>query len=751
MTPDQLGKIIAAAASSDIARYSWQGRGVAPPGYTKGMAVAFGQACEDLKAGAAYAVAMAVANTGNGLRDALAWYNARFSNLGMANDRDGIDTLRHLFVLMLGLGMRESSGQYCCGRDTSAHNVQADTAEAGLFQQSWDWHSASPELAKALVVKWLAAPVDSGLLAIFKEGVKVEPGDLDIYGSGDGATFQTLAKSRPLFAVQEAGVGLRCLRNHWGPINTRAAELMPQADSMFRMVQTIMDGTAVQTIPDITKPRHDPSWPPAPPWPPLVNNADREAIFGSYRYVSAPEAGNPEAIRILGTWEHDNITFVPIPQMAKRGLGKGMQFHKLGAKQLQQMWADWEAAGLLDRILEFDGSFVPRFVRGSRTNLSNHSFGCAFDVNYAQNTLGAIPALAGDKGSVRELVPIANKNGFFWGGHYSGRKDGMHFELTRVAGGAKIETRDLAWGQAALNKLGQVPPLAVDNDNGPRTKAALRAFQQRAGKTVDGLWGPETAEALGAALAAQAASPGAPGGVPTPAEESPLYGLPYFYLIGSESAQLPGDIGTITEVPFDMARPGLGVGVKYGNLFDEEYDDKTGVGAYGPYLKGDDVASEYGEGQIDPHKEAWGRNILDQLGRAKKQGFGFIEWDNPDAEGYRIDPDVLVALEASKAAGIQVVAKNAKLTTDATLYLRHPTVVACVVEKSAGSPQEYDRLRALAGKPKLPIIFVFFGDNRALAQQTAAQIIAQQFKGMSVTFSGTGEYATCEVILAPIS
>jgi hypothetical protein len=51
----------------------------------------------------------------------------------MANDRDGPETLRPLFALMLGHGMRESSGRYCEGRDRSAENVASDTAEAGLF------------------------------------------------------------------------------------------------------------------------------------------------------------------------------------------------------------------------------------------------------------------------------------------------------------------------------------------------------------------------------------------------------------------------------------------------------------------------------------------------------------------------------------------------------------------------------------------------------------------------------------------
>ena len=35
------------------------------------------------------------------------------------------------------------------------------------------------------------------------------------------------------------------------------------------------------------------------------------------------------------------------------------------------------------------------------------------------------------KGSVRQLVPIANELGFYWGGHFN-RRDGMHFEMARI-------------------------------------------------------------------------------------------------------------------------------------------------------------------------------------------------------------------------------------------------------------------------------------------------------------------------------
>jgi hypothetical protein len=174
------------------------------------------------------------------------------------------------------------------------------------------------------------------------------------------------------------------------------------------------------------------NFPPPPNFPPLVSNDQRAAIFGRFDYISAPTGDMPESIQILGDWEDKNILRVEIPQMGKALGGKGpkaMRFHRLAANQLKALWAEWESEKLLDRILTFDGAFVPRFVKGSRTTLSNHAFGTAFDINYTNNKLGARPALVGDKGSVRELVQAANRCGFYWGGHFRGRPDGMHFEV----------------------------------------------------------------------------------------------------------------------------------------------------------------------------------------------------------------------------------------------------------------------------------------------------------------------------------
>lgn len=54
----------------------------------------------------------------------------------------------------------------------------------------------------------------------------------------------------------------------------------------------------------------------------------------------------------------------------------------------------------------------------------------------------------------------------------------------------------VAWVQASLNCLGQDPPLATDGSYGPATIAAVKAFQEANGLTVDGMAGLETLKTL---------------------------------------------------------------------------------------------------------------------------------------------------------------------------------------------------------------------------------------------------------------
>jgi hypothetical protein len=233
-----LDRICQFAAAAAITRYNWSDRGRAPLGYVKGMAVVYGTAYSKLRDGDPAACATAAAATTGRDTDALSWYQDRFNELGMSNAVAGADTLRHLYILLMGLGMRESSGRYCEGRDLSESNTTADTAEAGLFQMSWNTHSSSPFIPQ-LFAQYSQKP--QGFLSIFQEGVTCGHKGFVNYGEGDGASFQQLCKSCPAFAVEAAAIGLRVLRPHWGPLNNHAAEVRPEADDLLKGVQAIVD------------------------------------------------------------------------------------------------------------------------------------------------------------------------------------------------------------------------------------------------------------------------------------------------------------------------------------------------------------------------------------------------------------------------------------------------------------------------------------------------------------------------------
>lgn len=175
-------------------------------------------------------------------------------------------------------------------------------------------------------------------------------------------------------------------------------------------------------------------FPPEPAFRPLSSTDERQRRFGPLHYEPAPRPDNPEAIRILDGWEADNIVTVTIPQLAGvEGLHKAgrVRFHRKAAAQLVALWAAWEKRGLVARVRTWAGAYAPRFIRGSRTVLSNHAFGTAFDINAAWNPLGAQPALPGTPGCLLDLVPVAQEFGFYWGGHFT-RRDGMHFEVAKL-------------------------------------------------------------------------------------------------------------------------------------------------------------------------------------------------------------------------------------------------------------------------------------------------------------------------------
>jgi hypothetical protein len=90
-----------------------------------------------------------------------------------------------------------------------------------------------------------------------------------------------------------------------------------------------------------------------------------------------------------------------------------------------------------------DWGYCFRQVRGSTTNLSNHSSGTAIDLNATKHPLGKVGTFPIEK--VPMIRALAKKYGLIWGGDYRNRKDEMHFEIALTP----------AKAAALIEKLGQ--------------------------------------------------------------------------------------------------------------------------------------------------------------------------------------------------------------------------------------------------------------------------------------------------------
>lgn len=227
------------AAGSSCYRYQWLNRGQMPRGYAKGVALSFARGvCAPNRSDLAV---VSMAKTTNTQRDALAWYSAEFAALNLNNTVAGLATYRHTYTLLLGLGMRESSGEHCIGRDMSATNTTADSAEAGAWQTSYDSRGSSPELP--ILFAQYRASSRGCFLSAYAEGVTCSAADWQNWGTGDGAVFQQLEKECPGFAAEYAAVMLRVnggSLGHYGPLRTKAAEIRTECDAMLQGVQAIV-------------------------------------------------------------------------------------------------------------------------------------------------------------------------------------------------------------------------------------------------------------------------------------------------------------------------------------------------------------------------------------------------------------------------------------------------------------------------------------------------------------------------------
>jgi peptidoglycan hydrolase-like protein with peptidoglycan-binding domain len=229
------------ADASPIDEYEWPDRGISPPGYITGMSLCYAITAQDFEKAAAYAGTMAK-GLGSSDVDALKWYESDLKAKGCKLDT-AADRLRSLFVLMIGLSMRESSGRYCEGRDLSAgsSSTQSDTCEAGLMQTSWNIRSADASLPGLLTEYWNNP---NGFRQEFAENVDPTAENLDVAGTGEGARYQWLAKFCPAFAVMTSGVGLRKRKDHWGPIKRKEVTINKDAWALLKQIDDTLASIA---------------------------------------------------------------------------------------------------------------------------------------------------------------------------------------------------------------------------------------------------------------------------------------------------------------------------------------------------------------------------------------------------------------------------------------------------------------------------------------------------------------------------
>lgn len=152
--------------------------------------------------------------------------------------------------------------------------------------------------------------------------------------------------------------------------------------------------------------------------------------FGDFNYI---EIGGGE-IRILGSWAHKNIVTVTIDELKHVVRDGRIECHRAIAGPMRAAFAEVGRRNLTDRILKWDGCWVPRHMSWNPSrSLSRHSWAIAFDINAHWNGYGDAPKGKGEHGSVVELVPIFESHGFAWGGYFrpDSYRDGMHFEFCK--------------------------------------------------------------------------------------------------------------------------------------------------------------------------------------------------------------------------------------------------------------------------------------------------------------------------------
>lgn len=128
--------------------------------------------------------------------------------------------------------------------------------------------------------------------------------------------------------------------------------------------------------------------------------------------------GNPEDEKFMVVWD--------VPSELELGvIPKKIYCNKDLIVPLGDAFKNIISRNLISELKTWDGCFNIRKKRGA-PSYSLHSWGLAIDINAAWNGFGKTPTMSID------LVRCFTDVGFDWGGYWSSRPDGMHFQLKSI-------------------------------------------------------------------------------------------------------------------------------------------------------------------------------------------------------------------------------------------------------------------------------------------------------------------------------
>ncbi|WP_406029597.1 M15 family metallopeptidase [Nocardioides sp. NBC_00163] len=221
------------------------------------------------------------------------------------------------------------------------------------------------------------------------------------------------------YAPQPPGLAAAVVNHKWGEemgmekgnaLIVSTAAIAP--NRVVKPIQTVVGSDAsVQRLDVVARAGLDPN----APQKAYVVGTVAEAV-GNYTY----RANGDGTITPASSWVSSHIVTAQVPILGS------VTCNKVMIPQLRAALQEVVDRGLAKKInpSQYAGCFYPRFIANT-TQLSNHAFGTAVDLNTAGNQRGTVGEMD------RTVVSIFERWGFTWGGNWKWT-DPMHFEMNRI-------------------------------------------------------------------------------------------------------------------------------------------------------------------------------------------------------------------------------------------------------------------------------------------------------------------------------